>query len=104
MHASSSGLSAQQSAASDYDAVPVGLCVLSRDLRFLRVNETMAMFNGYAPEEHIGRTVSEIVPDMEDVARGLMKKITDTGETIGPFEVAGKTPAEPGEQRFWMEF
>lgn len=104
MHASSSGLSAQQSAASDYDAVPVGLCVLSRDLRFLRVNETMAMFNGYAPEEHIGRTVSEIVPDLEDVARGLMKKITDTGETIGPFEVAGKTPAEPEEQRFWMEF
>jgi PAS domain S-box-containing protein len=88
---------------SDYDAVPVGLCVLSHDLRFLRINETMAQFNGYSPAEHVGRRVSEVVPDLEPVARTLMNQIVETGKPVGPFEVAGETPADPGSRRFWME-
>lgn len=99
-----SNLAADLSAPSDYDDVPVGLCVLSHDLRFLRVNETMAQFNGLAPEEHLGRTVLEVVPGLEPVARSLMNQIVETGEPVGPFEVVGETPADPGSERVWMEF
>lgn len=89
---------------SDLDAVPIGLCVISDDLRFLRINETMAQFNGYTPAEHLDRSVSELVPDLEHQARRHMKEVMDTGKPIGPFEVAGETAAEPGTQRHWMEY
>lgn len=104
MHTPHSDIAANLYAPSDFDAVPVGLCVISHDLRFLRINATMAQFNGYSPEEHLGRTVSEVVPDLEPVARSLMKQVIETGTPVGPFEVAGKTPADPGLQRFWMEY
>jgi PAS domain S-box-containing protein len=88
----------------DMDTVPVGLCVLSEELRFLRINETMAEFHGYTAAQHLGRSVSDVVPDLEPVARRLMKQIIDTRMPLGPFEVAGETPADPGVQHFWMEY
>jgi PAS domain S-box-containing protein len=91
MHTPHSNLAPDPIAPSDYNAVPVGLCVLSQDLRFLRIDETMAQFNGYAPEEHLGRTVLEVVPDLEPVARSLMNQMVETGEPVGPFEVVGQT-------------
>lgn len=57
----------------------------------MRTNETMAQFIGYAPEEHLGRTVLEVVPDLEPLARSLMNQIVETGKPVGPFEVAGET-------------
>jgi PAS domain S-box-containing protein len=90
-------------APSDYDAAPVGLCVISSDLRFIRVNETMASFNGYAAEEHVGRAVSDVVPELEPAARRIMKTLLSTGEPVGPFEVAGEATDATGERRYWME-
>ena len=49
-----------------YRSAPVGLCVLDRDLRFVRINERLAAMNGLPAEAHIGRTVREIVPDIAD--------------------------------------
>lgn len=95
---------ADQGADADYDAVPVGLCVISRDLKFLRVNETMAQFNGYPVDDHMGRSVSDVIPEFVPAARQLMDQIVHTGEPVGPFEVSGETSAAPGEERFWMEF
>lgn len=88
----------------DFDAVPVGLCVINRDLQFLQVNETMASFNGCPAQDHIGRDVSEVVPELEPAARQLMENLIDTGEPLAPFEVEGETIAESGERRFWLEF
>lgn len=86
-----------------YDKAPVGLCVLSRDLRFLHINETMAQFNGHKAEDHIGQRLSQVLPGLEGAARDLMNELLATGQTLGPFEVVGETPARPGETRYWME-
>jgi len=86
-----------------YDAAPVGLCLISTDLRFLRINRRMADINGVAIERHIGASVRDVVPALEPIARHLMNELMETGEAVGPFEVVGKTPAQPGVERCWME-
>lgn len=88
----------------EHDAVPVGLCVISRDMRFVRVNETMAQINGHDIEDHLGRAVSEVAPDREPLARQRMDQVIKTREVIGPFEVVGEACEDPGKQRYWMEF
>src|SRR6266542_4445652 len=41
---------------------PVGLGVLDRDLRFVRVNDALARGNGVPRAQHLGRTIMEVWP------------------------------------------
>lgn len=57
-----------------YASAPVGLCVLDRDLRFLRVNEHLARMNGLSAEESLGRTVHEVVPRHAEFVQSLAER------------------------------
>ncbi|MGG5886008.1 PAS domain-containing protein [Falsiroseomonas sp. HC035] len=86
-----------------YQTAPVGLCVLSPDLRFLRVNRRMAEMNGLPAEAHIGRRVAEIVPDLDQAANALAVRVLHGGEAVHGLEIEGETPAHPGVRRHWSE-
>jgi len=86
-----------------YQTAPVGLCVLDRDLRFLRVNEKLAEINGYPAEAHLGRTIRELVPGIADQAEALARSVMQNGDAALNIEVTGETPAQPGITRTWLE-
>lgn len=86
-----------------YRNAPVGLCVLDRDLRFLRINEQLAEINGIPAADHIGKTVRDLMPELADTVEQGMRRILDTGEPELNIEVVSETPACPGVQRSWME-
>lgn len=84
-----------------FDQAPIGLGYWDERLRFSRVNQALAEMNGFPVEEHLGKTVAELLPE---VAAGVMEafqKVVETGEAIVNLEAEGETPAAPGEQRFW---
>ncbi len=85
-----------------YSNAPVGLCVLDTKLRFVRINNRMAEINGVPAEEHIGRTVREIVPDLTDHAESEMQRIIETGEPVFGVEITRETAAQPGLNRTWI--
>lgn len=82
---------------------PVGLAFFDRELRYARVNAALAQLNGVRAEEHVGRTVHEIVhgPAADRVVAGL-REVLETGEPRKDVEVAGETLARPGERRTWL--
>lgn len=86
-----------------YKQAPVGLTMLDRELRYVRINEALAEMNGASAADHIGRTVREIVPALADQVEPVFHRIMATGETVGPFELLGETAKHPGEQRAWLE-
>lgn len=86
-----------------YQSAPIGLNVLDRELRFVRINERLAEINGFSVEAHIGRTVRELLPDLADKAEALLQPIFETGEPLLNVEIRGETPAQPGIQRVWLE-
>ena len=45
-----------------YQTAPVGLCLLDRDLRYLRINKRLAEMHGKPRLEHIGCTIREVLP------------------------------------------
>ena len=47
-----------------YTDVPIGLCYLDLDLRYVQINKWLAAINGLAVNEHIGRTVAEVLPEV----------------------------------------
>jgi PAS domain S-box-containing protein len=86
-----------------YRSAPIGLAVLDRDLRYIRVNERLAEINGCSPAEHIGKTVREIVPDLADTVEPLFRRLFETGEPLVNLEIQGETAAQPGVKRTWLE-
>jgi len=81
----------------------IGFCFLDRDLRFVRINERLAQMNGVPVEAHLGRHVSEIVPELVESLREMTGRIVATGEPMLNHAFSGQTPAAPGVTRFWNE-
>ena len=83
-------------------SAPVGIAILDRELRFLRINEAMARINGISAEDHLGRRVLEVFPRGEGVAldEGL-RRVLETGEPVVAAEVTGESLSRRGEQRTW---
>ncbi len=81
---------------------PIGLGFLDVNLRFARLNNALAVINGVSREAHLGRTIQEVLPDLEPEVAGLFKTVLHTGKAIIDREVSGETRAAPGQQRYWL--
>jgi PAS domain S-box-containing protein len=46
-----------------YDGVPVGLCYLDRNLRFVSVNKRLAEMHNLPVASHLGRHIAEVIPE-----------------------------------------
>jgi PAS domain S-box-containing protein len=81
----------------------VGMAVFDAGLRFVRIKERLAAMNGASVEAHLGRTVREMVPDLTEQGEALLRRVLETGEPLRDVEVVGRTPAQPGVDRVWIE-
>jgi len=86
-----------------YASDTVGLTLISRDMRFVRINRALAETNGLPPEDHVGRHVAEVVPDVAEQAARMMDELVQSRHPIGPFDITGETPARPGDVRIWTQ-
>jgi len=85
-----------------YDSTPIGMCLMDLELRFLRLNETLAEMNGPTVEEHLGRRVDEVVPEIGDQVVARYRRVLKTGEAETGVEIVGVTPADPDNERIWL--
>jgi PAS domain S-box-containing protein len=81
---------------------PIGFAFLDQDLRFLRINDSLAMMNGIPREEHLGRTIQEVLPHLAPVLEPIFGRVLKSGEPIVNQELQGETPAMPGLPRDWL--
>ncbi len=84
------------------ESAPVGFAFVDRDFRFARVNDALAEMNGLPASEHLGRRVSEVVPDLWPQLHALYQGVLGSGEAVRGLEIAGATDAQPGVQRHWV--
>lgn len=81
-------------------AAPVGVKLVDRDLRIVRINQTLAAINGRSVEDHIGRTVAEVAPHLwgklEDVYRRALAGLPTSNLDVS-------TPGDgPNRMRHWL--
>lgn len=79
---------------------PVGKAILDRDLRYVRINSTLAEFNGRTVEQHLGLTVREVLPDAYGALEPLLLDVL-AGKRHRNFRVRVETPSAPGELSEW---
>jgi PAS domain S-box-containing protein len=84
------------------EGAPVGFAVLDEDLRYVRVNEALAEMNGIPVEDHPGRRVGEVVPELADEIERYLRKVLVGHAPAEPIEVSGTTRATGEEERHWL--
>jgi diguanylate cyclase (GGDEF)-like protein/PAS domain S-box-containing protein len=85
-----------------YQYSPVGLVLMDRDYRFVRINERLAEINGLPAKAHIGRTLHEVLPDMADRLIELYRPVYERGEPVLDIELQRPMPGRPDMQRQWL--
>jgi PAS domain S-box-containing protein len=68
-----------------YDGAPVGLAFLDRNLRYVSANERIAAMKNIPVEDHIGRTVAEVVSDAYPLVEPTLLRAL-AGESIAAIE------------------
>ncbi len=95
-----------QRTAAELDALlttaPIGIGFWDRDLRYVRINDALAAINGRPVEEHLGRTLAELLPELGQQLEPMFREVVETGRAFLDVEVSGETPAAPGVTRHWL--
>jgi PAS domain S-box-containing protein len=82
---------------------PVGFAFIDPELRFSHVNQLLADTNGMRIDEHVGRRIRDVVPDLAEQAEAVLQQVFATGEPLSGVEIVGETAAAPGVTRIWEE-
>jgi PAS domain S-box-containing protein len=81
-----------------YDGVPVGLCFLDLNLRFVSVNKRLAEIHNLPVASHLGRYIGEVVPEkFPEVEPYLLRALQ--GEPYTGLEIRAPDPRRPGASR-----
>ncbi len=85
-----------------FAAAPASMFIFDDHLRFVQVNEKLAETTGPSVAEHLGQTVSEVIPEMVHTLQPMLQQILDTNQPFLNIEVSGTTVNQPGLIRDWL--
>jgi PAS domain S-box-containing protein len=81
-----------------YEGAPVGLCFLDRNLRYVSINSQLAEMNGVSIAQHLGRTVSDVIPDLFPEIEPYLRRVLK-GETFTDLEFTTQQKDAEGHNR-----
>ncbi len=81
-----------------FDASPVGMVLVDRQLRYLKANQRVAEMTEVSTDARLGKTVREVVPSWADILEPLYQEVLATGKPIPNFEMSGELDGHSGEQ------
>jgi PAS domain S-box-containing protein len=85
-----------------FASAQVGMSIVDSELRFVKVNETLAEIDGLPVQEHVGKSIREVWPNLAPAIEPLYQQVLGTGEPILNREVRGEAPSMPGVTRYWL--
>jgi PAS domain S-box-containing protein len=83
-------------------SVSLGLGIVDDQMQFIQVNEALAEVHGLSPQEHIGKTVDEIMPDITEQVQPLVEELLRSGTPILNLELSSEKPCQPGVLHHWL--
>jgi len=86
-----------------YRTAPIGLALLDTDLRYVRINDTLAAINGRPASEHIGRSVYELLPkQLATETELVLRRVIETGQSELDLEVHSASLVDRDSERDCM--
>jgi len=86
-----------------YRYIPVGLCVVDRDLRYVKTNQIYAEVVGREIHEVVGHTMHDVVAEpAREQATSIARRVIDTGEPVLDVEIRSRFRGNLAEERIWL--
>jgi PAS domain S-box-containing protein len=82
-------------------SAPVGIGLVDRQLRYVRVNDTLAALNGRSAGDHAGRTLREVVPELAAALEPIYRRVIESGVPSVNRELVGR-PGGARNRRCWI--
>ena len=70
-------------------AAPVGFALLDQNLRFVRINAALKAIDGQLANEHIGRTLREVIPEQASTLEPLCHEVLRNQLPILNIQISG---------------
>jgi PAS domain S-box-containing protein len=61
---------------------PIGFALIDKDYKFIRINETLAAYNGFSPEFHLNKSLHEILGETSKAIEPLIDEVFMSGESL----------------------
>ncbi len=90
------------------ESAPFGFAFFDMDLRFRHINKQMALINNIPEEEHIGKTLKEVLSGHgseivdSDAVTDIMQAVLENDLPVLDLEISGVPQAETGGVKYWL--
>jgi PAS domain S-box-containing protein len=81
---------------------PVGVGFLNPSYRYVRVNGALAAIHQLPIQDHIGRTVSDVLPDQWPHLAAMYRAVIKEGKSFVNVELRASGGPLPADERFWL--
>ena len=81
--------------------LPIGVALWDQDYRYVYINPIFAELNGLSVEDHIGRTIAEVVPSAAGRLQAILQKVLSTEKAIFDLEDVLEADGPAGKACFW---
>lgn len=85
------------------DHAPLGFAVFDRQLCYVRINRMLADINGLSAEEHFGKQLRDVVPEIAAATEISLQQVLRTGQPMVGLMFEGSAAAQPGTRRTFRE-
>ncbi|MBD2533557.1 PAS domain S-box protein [Nostoc flagelliforme FACHB-838] len=85
-----------------FSSAPVGMNIVDSQLRFVQINQLLAEINGLPQQDHIGKTIYEVLPHIALEVEPIYQQILLTGEPILNQELSGVSIKQPDIIRHFL--
>ncbi|AFY56523.1 PAS domain S-box [Rivularia sp. PCC 7116] len=85
-----------------FNNAPVGLTIIDRQLKFIQINELLAEINGISVEEHLGKTIQEVLPNIASEVEPIYQQVFASNQPILNLELSSASISEPENTRNFL--
>ncbi|MBC1302494.1 GAF domain-containing protein [Trichormus variabilis] len=85
-----------------FSGAPVGMSIFDDQLRFVQINELIADIHGKSAQEHIGRTLEEIAPQIAPLVTPFCQQVLLTSQPILNVELSLPAVNQPDSLRHFL--
>ncbi|MEL7243473.1 MAG: PAS domain S-box protein, partial [Cyanobacteria bacterium J06573_2] len=85
-----------------FSNAPIGLMIVDRELRFVQINELLAEINGTSVEEHLGKSIREVLPQIAPTVEPIYQKVLATNQPIINLELSAASIVKPNVIRDFL--
>ncbi|MEA5603731.1 PAS domain S-box protein [Nostoc sp. UHCC 0252] len=85
-----------------FSSAPVGMKIVDKQLRFVQINQLLAEINEIPQQDHIGKTISELLPHIAPLVEPIYQQVLLTGQPILNQELNSVSIKQPDVIRHFL--